>query len=239
MQNCNLIISVVTVTFNALPLLKKTMQSVESQDYENIEYLIVDGASSDGTADYLEKYDGRNIKFVSEPDGGIYDAMNKGIRMASGDYCIFMNAGDCFASPTVVSDVFSSGKNLADVIYGDILKNGTLKQALTPRNCHKMFYCHQAVFVKTECLKMFPFDIRYRMSADFKQAKQLFLNGNSFLKLDMPVAIFDTSGVSNTNRSAGLWENMSVICEVDGFLDKIRLLPRLYFTYLMCRLRGK
>ena len=86
---------------------------------------------------------------------------------------------------------------------------------------------------------MFPFDIRYRMSADFKQTKQLFLNGNSFLKLDMPVAIFDTSGVSNTNRSAGLWENMSVICEVDGFLDKIRLLPRLYFTYLMCRLRGK
>ena len=159
--------------------------------------------------------------------------------MASGDYCIFMNAGDCFASPMVVSDVFSSGKNLADVIYGDILKNGTLKQALTPRNCHKMFYCHQAVFVKTECLKMFPFDIRYRMSADFKQAKQLFLNGNSFLKLDMPVAIFDTSGVSNTNRSAGLWENMTVICEVDGFLDKIRLLPRLYFTYLMCRLRGK
>ncbi|MBP5219574.1 MAG: glycosyltransferase, partial [Bacteroidaceae bacterium] len=105
MQNSNPIISVVTVTFNSLPLLKKTMQSVESQDYENIEYLIIDGASSDGTADYLEKYDWRNIKFVSEPDGGIYDAMNKGIRMASGDYCIFMNAGDCFASPTVVSDV--------------------------------------------------------------------------------------------------------------------------------------
>lgn len=232
-------ITVITVAYNALDALCKTMKSVEMQDYGNIEYIVVDGGSKDGTSSFLADYKGKLTKWVSEPDKGIYDAMNKGVGMATGDYCIFMNAGDTFAGNDTVSKVVASGIDGADVVYGDIYKNGSRVHAKSPRNCHKMFYCHQSAFVSTQCLRAFPFDIRHRMSADFKQAKQLILANKSFRQLDMVIADFDTSGISNTSRSKGLWDNICVICEVDGIKDKCRLLPRILFTYLLCKLRGK
>jgi putative colanic acid biosynthesis glycosyltransferase len=238
MNNNNIRITVITVAFNAKEALAKTMQSVEAQDYPLLEYIIIDGGSTDGTADMLKTYGGRLDKWVSEPDKGIYDAMNKGAAMASGDYCIFMNAGDCFSEPAAVSRAVSLFGD-ADVVYGDIRKDGKLKKSLSPRNCHKMYYCHQAVFTRTECLKTVPFDISHRFSADFKQAKQLFLSGRHFKQLHLVVADFDTSGISNTQRSKGLWDNIRVVYEVDSFSEKLRLLPRLLLTYWMCRLRGK
>ena len=87
-------VTVVTVTYNALDALSKTMRSVEAQDYANIEYIIVDGASSDATPSMLAQYHGRLNRWVSEKDRGIYDAMNKGVKMSTGEYVIFMNAGD-------------------------------------------------------------------------------------------------------------------------------------------------
>lgn len=232
-------ISVITVTFNAAQALKMTIDSVLAQDYRNIEYIIIDGASTDSSQQIAEAYakEGK-LLWQSEPDKGIYDAMNKGVKKATGDYCIFMNAGDTFASPTVITQLISKGMD-ADVIYGDIIKDGNIKRSLSPRNCHKMFYCHQSVFVRTALLRAFPFDIKHKMSADFKQAKQLFLAKKTFKQTDVVVANFDTNGVSNTQRSRGLYDNMSIVWEVDNVYDKIRLLPRLFFTYLMCRLRGK
>lgn len=238
MNNNAIKITVITVAYNAKEALRKTMQSIEEQDYTLLEYIIVDGGSADGTADMLKAYDGRLDKWVSEPDKGIYDAMNKGVNMASGDYCIFMNAGDCFAEPSAVSRAAGMFAG-ADVAYGDIMKNGKVKRSLSPRNCHKMYYCHQAAFTRTKCLKDTPFDIGHRFSADFKQAKQLYLAGKQFRQLDMVVADFDTSGISNVQRSKGLWDNIRVVQEVDSFAEKMRLLPRLLFTYWMCRLRGK
>ncbi|MCF0160182.1 MAG: glycosyltransferase, partial [Bacteroidaceae bacterium] len=173
-----------------------------------------------------------------EKDNGLYDAMNKGVRLATGDYCIFMNAGDAFVNPQVVSDVVKLTDN-ADVVYGDIVKNGQIIAAKGPRNCHKMFYCHQAAFVKTDCLKEFPFDTSHKMSADFKQAKQLILAGKRFKHMDLVVADYDTSGISNTQRSKGLEDNIKVIWEVDTWAEQCRLLPRLLFTYLLCKLRGR
>lgn len=235
-------ISVITVTYNAIEALRQTAQSVLNQDYAEVEYIIVDGNSTDGTKAWLETLDRDHLQWVSEPDGGIYDAMNKGVGMATGEYCLFMNAGDAFVNNQVVSMMMAhlqTGSPQVDVLYGDILKNGTLKESLSPRNCHKMFYCHQAVFTRTECLQAFPFDIQHRYSADFKQAKQLFLAGKSFKHIPLAVAHFDTNGVSNVHRSRGLWDNIRVVCEVDNLADKCRFLPHLIFPFLMCKLRGK
>ncbi len=247
------LITIVTVAFNALDALKQTARSVWEQDYPNTEYIIVDGASTDGTREWLESQQVNEstsclVRWISEPDKGIYDAMNKGVAMANGEYCIFMNAGDTFVDEHVISKIFGEvekriegghSSSMPDVVYGDIMKDGQLKGSLSPRNCHKMFYCHQSVFTRTRCLREFPFDIKHRYSADFKQAKQMYLAGKAFQHISMPVANFDTHGVSNTQRSKGLWDNVKVVCEVDGFADKMRFLPHLLFPWFMCKLRGK
>ena len=232
------LVTVITVCYNAREMLLRTMNSVWAQTYKHVEYVIVDGASTDGTLELLEEYGGRIDHWVSESDKGIYDAMNKGVSMAKGKWVIFMNAGDCFADNHVLENVFSVPRQ-ADVIYGDVVKGGVVKKASSPRNAHRMFFCHQSVFVKIESLKAFPFDISHKMSADFKQMKQLWLAGKQFLQLDFPIADFDVQGVSNTNRAVGLWDNICVIREVDSCLEQLWLLPRLYFVWLSCRLRGK
>ena len=229
------LVTVVTVCRNVKSSLEKTMNSLLHQSYAHIDYVIIDGASTDGTPEMLGKTEG--IRWISEPDKGIYDAMNKGIRMAEGEWVIFMNAGDVFASDDTLSKVFSEERD-SDVIYGDVIKGDSIKKAEPPHNGQRMYFCHQSAFVRTSCLKEFPFDIQHRMSADFKQMKQLYLAGKTFMQLDFPIAVFDTSGVSNAQRSKGLYDNIQVIREVDNWKERLRLLPRLLFTYWMCRLRG-
>lgn len=232
-------ITVVTVAFNAREALETTIRSVAGQDYANLEYIVIDGGSADGSLEVIKRHAADITRWVSEPDRGIYDAMNKGVAMATGDYCIFMNAGDTFVAPDTVNTVVAGMERGDDVVYGDIVKNGVLKPSLSPRNCHKMFYCHQSVFTRTSSLRRFPFDITHRYSADFKQAKQMFLSGLTFLHVPVAVANFDTHGVSNTQRSRALWDNVRVVCEVDKWTERVRLLPHLLFPWMVCKLRGK
>ena len=240
-----MIVTIITVCRNHAKELERTIRSVESQTWQEKEYLVIDGASTDDTLNVIKAHEASITRWVSEPDQGIYDAMNKGVKMAQGEWVIFMNAGDTFASDDTLQRVFSpftSHSSLlqdADVIYGDVIKEELVKKAEAPRNAHRMFYCHQSAFVKTNCLREFPFDIKHRMSADFKQVKQLYLSGKRFRQLDFPVANFDTQGVSNKNRSAGLYDNIQVIRETDDLWGQMRLLPRLWITYLICKIRGK
>ena len=233
-----MIVTIITVCRNHAQELERTIRSVESQTWQEKEYLVIDGASTDDSLDVIKAHEASITRWVSEPDQGIYDAMNKGVRMAQGEWVIFMNAGDTFAGDDTLQRVFGSPQN-ADVIYGDVIKGELVKKAEAPRNAHRMFYCHQSAFVRTSCLREYPFDIRHKMSADFKQVKQLYLNGKRFRQLDFPVANFDTQGVSNRNRSAGLYDNIQVIRETDRLWEQVRLLPRLWITYLICRIRGK
>ena len=233
-----MIVTIITVCRNHAKELERTIRSVECQIWQEKEYLVIDGASTDDTQNVIKAHEASITRWVSEPDQGIYDAMNKGVKMAQGEWVIFMNAGDTFAGDDTLQRVFGSPQD-ADVIYGDVIKGEVVKKAEAPRNAHRMFYCHQSAFVKTNCLREFPFDIKHRMSADFKQVKQLYLSGKRFRQLDFPVANFDTQGVSNRNRSAGLYDNIQVIRETDSLWEQARLLPRLYFTYLLCKIRGK
>ncbi len=167
--------------------------------------------------------------------------------MAHGEWVLFMNAGDCFASEDVLERVFrtygqrttDNGQRTMDVIYGDVVKDGVVKKASSPHNAHRMFFCHQSCFVRKSCLSEYPFDTNHKMSADFKLIKQLWYAHKSFLQLDFPIADFDTKGISNTRRSDGIMDNIHVIREVDKITEQIKFIPRLFFTYIICRIRGK
>jgi len=235
-------VSIITVCYNAAPMLKETIESVGNQQGCSMEYIVIDGGSTDETSMLLRQYSNIITRWISEPDKGIYDAMNKGVRMAIGEYCLFLNAGDTFASNDVLSEIFSSHR-FVDVIYGDVIKEINGLNVIVPahrfENSHRMCFCHQSVLTSRKQLLLHPYDTKYKMSADFKFYKILFLSGCSFEHVALPIAKFDTNGISNRKRSAGLAENIRVIKETDRWIDKIRFLPRLYFVYLSCKIRGK
>ena len=232
-------VTVITVARNARNDLRRTMESVARLSYPDVEYIVVDGASTDGTVEMLEKSKG--VRWTSEADRGIYDAMNKGVTKATGEWVIFMNAGDRFASDDVIERVFSHPEtDAADVIYGDVVKRGTVCSASPePVDGHRMFFCHQSCIARCKCLFDTPFDISHRMSADFKWVKMMIKQGRRLVYVPVAVSEFDTGGVSNTSRSRGLADNMRVIRELEPLSRQLTLLPHLIVPYVMCRLRGK
>lgn len=231
----NPLITVVTVCYNSVDMIEKTLKSVIGQSYSNKEYVVIDGASTDGTKKIVERYIDSIDFFMSESDNGIYHAMNKAVGVAKGEWVIFMNAGDVFVDNAVLEKVSHSLSATTDVLYGDILtmRNNELVQKEAPSEItrlHRMPFCHQAVFTRTSLLKSFPFDEKYKMSADFKLYKQLNRENATFRKLSLPITIYDRTGLSNSQRARGLGENIAVIKEIDNWQDRLRLLPRLYFV---------
>ena len=197
--------SIVTVVYNCSDLLEKTMLSVLQQTCPDKEYIVIDGGSTDGSVDLIHTYQKQLAYWCSERDGGIYQGMNKGIHRAKGKWIIFMNAGDVFADSGVLDKITVYAKNGDnDVIYGDILVNKggelKLKKALEPCNKQRMYFCHQAAFVRTAIMKEHLFDVRFRMSADFYFFKRCYLSGCRFLHVHVPVAVYDRTGVSNTRK---------------------------------------
>lgn len=171
--------SVITVCYNAEATLEDTIQSVISQTYHHVEYIIVDGASKDRTMDIVNRYRERISVVVSEPDKGLYDAMNKGIRLATGDYLCFLNAGDSFHEDDTLQQMVHSihGTLLPDVLYGETelvdheghflrMRRLQAPEHLTWKSFRQgMLVCHQAFFARRDLVM--PYDLRYRFSADF------------------------------------------------------------------------
>ena len=196
------LISVITVCYNAASLIEETILSVLSQDYQNLEYLIIDGASTDGTVDIIRKYAGR-LKFVSEPDRGIYDAMNKGLKMATGDWVNFMNAGDYFANNHVLSDIFGvegqlclyEDKDKIRIIGGNTLNvfpDGHIEEHHAEQADvipERLPFSHQASFVRIKPIAP-GFDLNYKYAADYKMFyDQYFTYGKeAFLVLKTAIA---------------------------------------------------
>lgn len=231
----NPLITVVTVCYNSVDMIEKTLKSVIEQSYSNKEYVVIDGASTDGTKKIVERYIDSIDFFMSESDNGIYHAMNKAVGVAKGEWIIFMNAGDVFVDNAVLEKVSYSLSATIDVLYGDILTSRNtelvLKEAPSEiKSMHRMPFCHQAVFTRTSLLRSFPFDEKYKMSADFKLYKQLNRENATFRRLPLPITIYDRTGLSNSQRARGLGENIAVIKEIDNWQDRLRLLPRLYFV---------
>ena len=233
--------SIVTVSLNSSKLISKTIESVLQQEYPFKEYIIIDGGSTDGTADIISKYQNQLSYWCSEPDGGIYQGMNKGIQHAKNKWIIFMNAGDTFADSHVLSNIaLYADDEKYDVLYGDIFttKNGELKlkTASEPCNKQRMYFCHQAAFVKTSILKATPFNTKFKMSADLFFFKHCRLLGYHFLHVPVTVAVYDSRGISNTQRIKGLQENIRIVKELDKGWDRIRFLCKLYYVVFWIKL---
>jgi len=181
------VVSVITVVYNGLSLIEKTITSVISQTYPNLEYVVIDGGSSDGTTEIIKIHEEKIAYWISEPDSGIYDAMNKGLAAATGDYVWFMNAGDLIYRPDILKEIFnpappilrekSEEKKWAQIYYGDAmivdtnyreigLRRLRPPETLTWKSFRKgMLVCHQAIIVSRKIAE--PFNPRYKHSADF------------------------------------------------------------------------
>ena len=205
-------ISVVTVCYNAADTIDKTMLSVLNQTYHDIEYIIIDGGSTDGTVEIIRKYADRIAYWVSEPDKGIYDAMNKGIKVATGEWINFMNAGDSLFSRDTLQQFIESYPHM-DVVYGYAMymtqgRSFRFKNSPMSEIEKKMPFCHQAVFTKVELLKKVLFDERFKSSGDYNLYYNLYKQKCTFQNIDVIVATFDAStGISKTAYKLVMREN--------------------------------
>ena len=202
-------VSVITVCFNAIRGIEKTIQSVLSQSYPEIEYIVIDGGSNDGTVDVIRKYSESLFYFVSEPDNGIYDAMNKGVKVATGEWINFMNAGDCFFNNRSVEQVFENEiLSSVDVVYGfqvHVFSFGRyVRKRLSLSNFHAgMPFGHEASFVRSEIMKSHDFCTSFKILADYNFFYQLYVKGGSFHFVNVIVTIYDNiEGASSSDKNA-------------------------------------
>ena len=204
-------ISIITVNFNDKSGLERTLPSSINLSVPagwEKEIIVIDGGSTDGSVDVLKKYSDAITYWISEKDRGIFHAMNKGVAVATGDYCIFMNSGDTFASDDVLEKIFSTPTPemlTADVITGSTFyvnhSDGSEEFGLPPVKLSLGYFYnqtlqHQSSFIKTERLRQFPYDESLKITADIKFWIQcLILEDGKYASTDVPVAKFDLSGV--------------------------------------------
>ena len=215
------LISVVTVSFNCVKNIEKTICSVINQTYKNIEYIIIDGGSTDGTLDIIKKYDRYISYWKSGPDKGIYDAMNKAIKIANGQWISFMNCGDLFYNENVLSEVFNSDTSEFDVIYGSVQKNwGDGKKLIVYPDEVKsveMPFCHQSSFVKTQYMKEFLFDTHYKVVADrnfFIQINKKY--GKKWLYKNITIAEIDCADSFSIHNEVLAYKESCEIMDIKG-----------------------
>lgn len=242
--------SIITCTYNASEVLQRTLDSVMSQTWGQIEHIIVDGASKDSTVAMAEAYRRRSaeeetehdIIIKSEPDHGLYDAMNKGLQLATGDYVVFLNAGDVLPTDETLENISNDVNERSDgrlpaVLYGDtniVDNNGEL---LRPRRLappddlswrsfrHGMLVCHQAFYVRTDIAKAEPYNLKYRFSADvdwcIRVMKRAEKEGLPLLQLPEVVVNYLDGGMTNKNHRASLVERFRVMRRHYGLLTTI------------------
>lgn len=212
------IFSIVTITLNNQDVIEQTIKSVINQDYKNFEYILIDGNSIDKTVEIIKSYEGQIDFWQSESDEGIYDAMNKGIGLSRGIFINFMNAGDVFVNNGILSHIanqYLMGKK--DVFYGDFIaidnKNKTeryIKAKSISKIWKGMIFSHQAAFVNLGKLKEIPFDLKYKIVADYNQVLSLYEKGCTFQYLPIAIAKTSIDGISYSNYKT-LMEQMKIV----------------------------
>lgn len=197
-------LSIITVNKNNAAGLEKTIQSVVHQTSSDFEYIIIDGASDDNSVEVIKKYSDKINYWVSEPDTGIYNAMNKGIRRASGDYCLFLNSGDFLVSPETLYNVFSEIKNNdSDIFYSDIIKSNnstfilpdkiTIKSQLLTRINHQNSFIKHSLFIEHGL-----YNENLKMSSDWEFfLSELWNYKSKFFHIKTNIAIYDINGISS------------------------------------------
>ena len=230
-------LSVITVCYNAAEDIEAALSAVQEQLYPNIEHIVIDGGSTDGTLEILERHSGELAHLVSEPDKGLYDAMNKGIEAATGDALFFLNADDRFVDQQVVSDMMSAlkGNPKAAMVYGDILRdqpegmgNWTQVAEFSPRSLARRTISHQSLFARSSVFEEIGgFSLDYRIVSDFHWLMRLVHSNVRTLHIDRDVCIIGVQGLSNTIE----WEQERISAMREFYtpseIFRWRTLPRL------------
>jgi len=234
------LVSIITVVYNGKSYLERTIESVLSQNYPNLEYIIVDGNSNDGTIELIKTF-GDRIRWISEPDKGIYDAMNKGISMASGVWVNFLNGGDYFFDSNVVSTVFVQKKNQdIDFIYGDsINKADNFTRYIEARKIslatlHSgLGVCHQSMFVRKAIIPNY--DLQYRFKAEYNWVIDIFekIPQDHIQHVEIPVVYYALGGFSEKGLLKNIQEFISVTMTRFGWRQVIKNIP--IYTLLFLR----
>lgn len=224
------ILSVITIVYNNVNDIERTILSVIGQNYQNIEYIVVDGLSTDGTLAVINKYEGRIACIISEKDEGIYDAMNKGLAAAKGDYVVFMNSGDEFFDPETVAAVFASADD-ADIYYGETEMIDAHGQSLGQRR-HKapekfnwrsfrygMSVSHQAIYIKRALTE--PYDRQYQLSADIDWILRIVKKAKTIVNVNRYVAKYLVGGMSKTRHRQSLIERFRIMTKHYGLLPTV------------------
>lgn len=218
-------VSVVTVSYNEVATIETTMNSVLGQTYPNIEYIVQDGGSTDGTVEVVEKVggenrwpeEGRSFSWKSERDGGIYFGMNNGLARCTGDYVIFCNAGDSFVSNDVIEKMVAAAKanGLPDLVFGDCASE--ISGGLMVRKAHGpqfmrfgMPAAHESMMYKLGLIRKIGlrYDTTYRISADYKFTYEFVNAAKTFARVDVPIIKFSEGGISTANK----WKGLSEAC---------------------------
>ena len=227
--------SIITVTYNAEKVLEDTIQSVIFQTYRNVEYIIVDGTSKDHTLEIVNKYHNRINKVISEPDKGLYDAMNKGIQLATGDYLCFLNAGDKFHDSETLQKIVHTlkGQELPDVIYGEtaiVDEEGHflhMRRLSAPAHLNwksfkqGMLVCHQAFFANRELAINHLYDLQYRFSADFDWCIHIMKKAKCLHNTRLTLIDYLNEGMTTKNHKASLKERFCIMAKHYGLISTI------------------
>ena len=226
-------ISIITICYNAASTITRTLHSVSAQTYPNIQYLIIDGASKDNTLELVREL-APEAEVYSERDKGIYDAMNKGLDRATGDYVWYVNAGDALASPTTVEDLVRAtctGDSLPDVLYGDTRLIDAEDHDLGLRRLRPplqldwrsfrsgMLVCHQAFVAKRSISPHY--DLRYRFSADVDWCIRVLKEAKTTAFYPEPIALYLNEGTTTANHRASLIERFHVMRHHYGLVTTV------------------
>ena len=226
------VVSVITVVYNSEKLLERTIQNILSQTYQNIELIIVDGGSKDGTLDIIKKYNDKISYWVSEKDNGLYDAMDKGLQLASGDYVWYINSGDLIFDDTTTEKIFANNPTYADIYYGDTLYVNVNYEPIGLRNDitnkklpaqlsvdsfqYGMVICHQAFIMKRSIAARY--DLQYKYVADYDWEIACTKNAKTAIHTNQVLAKFLTEGFSTKHRKASVKEKYKVMLKHWGFV---------------------
>lgn len=224
------VLSVITVVYNNVADIERTMLSVLNQSYAAVEYIVIDGKSTDGTLQIIERYKDKLAKLISEKDKGIYDAMNKGIKAATGDYIIFMNSGDEFYSNGTVAEVFASAEG-ADIYYGETEmmdedgNNLGRRRHAAPENFtwkdfkYGMSISHQAIYIKRSLVE--PYDPKYQLSADIDWILRAAKKAKKIVNVQAYVARYKIGGMSKHKHKQSLLERFDIMKKHYGLLPTV------------------
>ena len=243
-------LAIITITYNAIESIERTMRSVLGQEYKDYEYVIVDGGSTDGTVEIIKKYEGRFrikgilFRYISEKDDGIYDAMNKGIGMVSKDseWITFLNADDHYCDKYVLQDVFTKyDLSEIDCIYGDAIIKRENGQRYRKKACpietinYKVPFVHQSLFADRKWIGQNPFSNRWKLAADYEQWVRIYLAGGRFKRIARNIVVYDAAGTSG-RRFKEYVQEMLRIQEEYGLTSNYRM-HRLIRNYIIPELK--